>query len=124
KGGYLDKQFYPLSIVNPNEGLRYGKRSVSDTVFNKRMQILNDLDKNFRSSYSLPEVNSYNTFYDETIKLMSSSDLDLFDLNKESPETRNRYGMNQLGQGLLLAKRLIKNNVRYVEVDNGGYDMH
>jgi hypothetical protein len=25
---------------------------------------------------------------------------------------------------LLLAKRLIKNNVRFVEVDNGGYDMH
>lgn len=124
KGGYLDKKFYPLSIVNPNEGLRYGRKSVSDTVFSKRMQVLNDLDRNFRSTYNLPEVNSYNTFYDETLKLMSSSDLDLFDLNKESKETRERYGMNQLGQGLLLAKRLIKNNVRYVEVDNGGYDMH
>jgi hypothetical protein len=124
KGGYLDKQFYPLSIVNPNEGLRYGRKSISDQVFNKRMSILNDIDKTFRQSFSLPEVTAYNTFYDETLKLMSSSDLDLFDLNKESKETRERYGMNQLGQGLLLAKRLVKNNVRYVEVDNGGYDMH
>lgn len=124
KGGYLDKQFYPLSIVNPTEGLRYGKKSVSDTIFNKRMQILNGLNKGFAQQNKLPDVSSYNTFYDETLKLMGSSDLDLFDLKKEDAATRERYGMNTLGQGLLLAKRLIKNNVRFVEVDNGGYDMH
>jgi uncharacterized protein (DUF1501 family) len=124
KGGYLDKKFYPLSIVNPTEGLRYGKSSVSDSVFSKRMQILNSLNSGFGQQNKLADVSSYNTFYDETLKLMSSSDLDLFDLNKEDKETRERYGMNQLGQGLLLAKRLIKNNVRFVEVDNGGYDMH
>lgn len=124
RGGYLDKQYYPVNIVNPTEGLRYSKSSVSDAVLNNRMAILDGLNRGFKQNAVLPDVAAYNTFYDETLKLMQSEDLNLFDLNKEDAATRARYGMNQIGQGLLLAKRLIKNNVRYVEVDNGGFDMH
>ena len=124
KGGYLDKRYYPINIVNPNEGLRFSKASVSDTIMGNRLAVLDELNRGFKQKFNTPDVNSYNTFYDETLKLMKSQDLNLFDLNKEDKATRDRYGMNQLGQGLLLAKRLIKNNVRYVEVDTGGWDMH
>jgi len=124
KGGYLDKRFYPISIVNPNEGLRFSKASVSDTIMGNRLAVLDELNRGFKQKFNTPDVTSYNTFYDETLKLMKSQDLNLFNLNKEDKATRDRYGMNSLGQGLLLAKRLIKNNVRYVEVDTGGWDMH
>lgn len=124
KGGYLDKKYYPLEIVNPNEGLRYAKQSVSDQIHSKRLEILKSFNSGFEKDFNLPNISAYNTFYDETIKIMSSEDLELFDLNKENKEVREKYGMTQFGQGLLLAKRLIKNNVRFVEVDTGGFDMH
>jgi uncharacterized protein (DUF1501 family) len=55
-----------------------------------------------------------------------------FDLTKEKPETRERYGKNTFGQSLLLARRLIEAGTRFVEVnwpkvansDNHSFDVH
>ena len=38
--------------------------------------------------------------------------------------TRDAYGNNTLGQGCLLARRLVQSGARYVEVTHGGWDMH
>jgi hypothetical protein len=122
--GYLDKKFTPLPIINPNEGLRFSKLSVSESNLNNRLSVLNALDRNFREGYGVADVNSYNVLYDETLKLLKSEDLDAFDLNKETPENRDRYGRSNFGQGCLLAKRLISRGVRYVEIGDGGWDMH
>ncbi|MCB1232982.1 MAG: DUF1501 domain-containing protein [Verrucomicrobiae bacterium] len=40
-----------------------------------------------------------------------------FDLSQESDYTRERYGMNRVGQCMLLARRLIENGVRFVTVN-------
>jgi len=122
--GYLDKKFTPLPIINPNEGLRFSKLSVSESVLNNRLSVLNALDRNFREGYGVEDVNSYNILYDETLKLLKSKDLDAFDLSKETPQNRDRYGRSNFGQGCLLAKRLISRGVRYVEIGDGGWDMH
>lgn len=122
--GYLDKKFTPLPIINPNEGLRFSKLSISESKLNNRLSVLNALDRNFRENYGVSDVNSYNVLYDETLKLLKSEDLDVFDLNKESPEIRDRYGRSNFGQGCLLAKRLVSRGVRFVEIGDGGWDMH
>ena len=55
---------------------------------------------------------------------MSSTDLDAFRLDGETEALRDSYGRNKLGQGCLLARRLIEKGIRYVEVASGGWDMH
>ncbi|MDG2123669.1 MAG: DUF1501 domain-containing protein, partial [Verrucomicrobiales bacterium] len=40
-----------------------------------------------------------------------------FDLSKEPLKTRERYGMNRVGQCFLLARRLVENGVRFVTVN-------
>jgi hypothetical protein len=122
--GYLDKKFSPLPIINPNEGLRFSKLSISDSTLNNRLSVLDVLDRNFKKSFGLADVNSYNTLYDETLKLLKSEDLSVFDLAKESPENRDKYGRSNFGQGCLLAKRLISKGIRFVELNDGGWDMH
>lgn len=122
--GYLDKKYTPLPIINPNEGLRFSKMSISDSSLNNRLSIMNALDRNFRDNFGVADVNSYNVLYDETLKLLRSEDLDVFDLNKESAQVRDSYGRSNFGQGCLLAKRLISKGVRYVEIGDGGWDMH
>ena len=47
-----------------------------------------------------------------------------FDIGTEDPRLRDRYGMNSLGQGCLLARRLIESGVRFVTVTDGGWDTH
>jgi Protein of unknown function (DUF1501) len=47
-----------------------------------------------------------------------------FDINKEDPRTRDRYGRNSVGQGALLARRLVEAGVTFVSVHSGGWDNH
>jgi Uncharacterized protein conserved in bacteria len=66
-----------------------------------------------------------NAFYQQAYNLLSSTDARAaFDLTKEKDELRNGYGRTQLGQSLLLARRLVEGGVRFVTVSSGGWDTH
>lgn len=125
KGGYFPKKFAPLPIINPNEGLRFSKSSVEKANFGNRLELLKGLDENFRKNYINDDIKSYSELYDETLKLLNSKDLELFDLSKESSVVREKYGKSNFGQGLLLARRLISSGVRFVEVGSSqSFDFH
>jgi hypothetical protein len=47
-----------------------------------------------------------------------------FDLEAEKPGLRDRYGRTSLGQGLLLARRLVEAGVPFVTVEDHGWDLH
>ena len=47
-----------------------------------------------------------------------------FDIRRESPHLRDRYGRHQWGQSALLARRLVESGVRFVTLTFGGWDMH
>ena len=47
-----------------------------------------------------------------------------FDLNKESKETKERYGLRSFGQSCLLARRLVEHQVPFVSVVQPGWDTH
>jgi hypothetical protein len=47
-----------------------------------------------------------------------------FDLGQESAATRERYGLTGIGQGALMARRLVEAGVRFVTVGLGGWDTH
>jgi uncharacterized protein (DUF1501 family) len=74
-----------------------------------------------------------NKYYDSALQLISSGRArEAFSLDKEKPETRERYGRNTFGQSLLLARRLVEAGTRVVEViwpkvansDNHSWDVH
>ena len=48
----------------------------------------------------------------------------LLDIAAEPAALRDRYGRSKFGQGCLLARRLVENGVRFIEVESGGWDMH
>lgn len=62
------------------------------------------------------------------ISMLTSSRLaQAFELHRESPEVRNRYGENSTGQSLLLARRLIESGVPIVQANIGrvqNWDSH
>lgn len=47
-----------------------------------------------------------------------------FDLSKEDPRLRDRYGRHQWGQSALLGRRLVEAGVRFVTLTYGGWDWH
>jgi hypothetical protein len=47
-----------------------------------------------------------------------------FDIHAESSELRDAYGHNSLGQGCLMARRLVEAGVRCVTIDHSNWDSH
>jgi len=124
--GFFDPTFSPLPIADPNRGLENTKQPeyLTDESFEKRKLLIDKFDKKFRAKFKDQRVKSYTDLYSEASSLLASAELKAFDLTKEKNEDRDRYGRDPFGQGCLLARRLIENNVRCVEVTFGGWDMH
>lgn len=122
--GWFPASFSPLPILSPNDGLQNAKSFSDADTQAKRADLLAALDGSFGAKAEDENVKAYNEFYDSTFQLMKSTDLKAFDLSAEPAATRARYGNSKFGQGCLLARRLVENGVRFVEVSFGGWDMH
>jgi hypothetical protein len=124
--GFLGSKHTPLAIGNPTAGLQNSKRipNLTEEKFHDRLTLANSLGKKFRAKYDITATKAYSDMYKDAIKLMSSRDLQAFDLDKEPESMKDLYGESTFGQGCLLARRLVENNVRYVEVNLGGWDTH
>tara|TARA_B100001094_G_C18187044_1_gene804505 strand:+ start:1687 stop:2952 length:1266 start_codon:yes stop_codon:yes gene_type:complete len=124
--GYFESKHGPLPLGNPDAGIQNIKKSkyVEKDMYHKRLEASRLLNKGFSTSFPQKQVRAYSDLYDDAISLMKSKDLDAFDLSKEPELLREQYGQNNFGQGCLLARRLIENRVRFVEVSYGGWDMH
>ena len=122
--GWFPAAYSPLPILNPADGLLDTKSPVSADTVAKRTSLLAELDAGFGAKAADENVKSYNEFYESTFQLMRSSDLKAFDISAEPEAVRARYGKSKFGQGCLLARRLVENGVRFVEVALGGWDMH
>jgi hypothetical protein len=55
---------------------------------------------------------------------MQAEATDVFDVNKESEETRAAYGNTPQGRQMLVARRLVERGVRFVQVWHDGWDHH
>ncbi len=124
--GFMEAKYAPLPIGDPDAGLQNSRlpKGVSMTTMQRRLGIANRLDAVFKARYNQRSVRAYTDAYRQAISLMSSQDLQAFDINREAESTRAAYGDNAFGQGCLLARRLIEKEVRYVEVSSGGWDTH
>ncbi|HYG76694.1 MAG TPA: DUF1501 domain-containing protein [Planctomycetota bacterium] len=122
--GYFPATYSPLPILDPDAGLQHSRSKEGVARLESRLDIMNELDRDFRAKFPDPSVAAYNDFYENTLRLMKSSDLKAFDVSAESDKMRDSYGRNKFGQGCLLARRLVENGVRFIEVESKGWDMH
>src|SRR5678815_1052461 len=77
--------------------------------------VVDDTVKSFEASATaqLMDVN-----FQSAYRLMTSTKArEAFDLSKEPPKVRERYGMTRFGQCCLLARRLVEAGVRFVTIN-------
>jgi hypothetical protein len=124
--GWMGAKFAPAVVTNPEKGLEGTSRhpSVSEEDFERRLSLADTVNKRFHRENPSPNSKNFGTLFDEAVRVMKSEDLAAFDLTKESPVLRNRYGRDAFGQGCLLARRLVEHGVRFIEVTLDGWDTH
>ncbi|MFO0877636.1 MAG: DUF1501 domain-containing protein [Gemmataceae bacterium] len=89
-----------------------------------RRSLLRSFDQLDRSIDRTGLAQGLDSFDVQAFDLLRSRAREVFDLNREDPRTRDRYGKNGLGAQLLLARRLCEAGVGFVTLHHGGWDMH
>src|SRR5579871_2694243 len=132
KAAYLGASYNPFAPdSDPNSpgfqvrNLRLPGR-VDASRLGRRRELLQDLDKIRRDIDTRGDIAGLDTFYRDGLEMVTNTKAQkAFDIHKEPPALRDRYGRNDLGQCCLLARRLVEAGVTYVTVQaGGGWDTH
>ncbi len=131
-GGYLGGEYNPFIAGNPNlTGYRVRDltlpvdvdwQRVSDRTF-----LLKQMDAKFRAIDAGGDFEAMDSFQKKAYDLMRSPVAKkAFDIESEPRGLREKYGRTPVGQGCLLARRLVESGVRFVTVAKGwlNYDTH
>ena len=121
-GGFLGSQWTPDCFVgNPFdtnyqvEGLRLGE--LSPLRLQQRHSLLAQIERHLSLQEKTDTVRAFDQFHQQAFELLTSGRArDAFAIQKEPDRVRQRYGRNQWGQCVLLARRLIEAGVRLVHV--------
>lgn len=129
--GYLSSSFAPFNLGSDPASSGFKVRDlnlpngVTEERFGRRRSALDAVNYYFSQKDKSDNVGAMNTFYDRAYSMISAPKArEAFDLSKEDAKTKERYGNNQAGQRLLMARRLVEAGVRMVTLTYGGWDMH
>jgi hypothetical protein len=90
-----------------------------------RRSLLRHFDTARRHLDPLPQVHAMDRFTREAFEFVSGPTARrAFDIHKEDPKLRDRYGRHNWGQSTLLARRLVEAGSTFVTVHFGGWDHH
>ncbi len=102
-------------------------REISEGRAQARSELRASLDRLKRVTDRAAEdpAVSFDEYYAQGFDLITSTRAqEAFDIGKEDEAVRERYGRNDFGQRLLLARRLTEVGVPFVSVNYGGWDDH
>jgi hypothetical protein len=124
--GFLESKYAPLPLGSSKSGLQHSSlaKGVTEQQMERRLGMMEQLNAQFEKEFNVKEVRGYKDLYKEAVQLMKSKDLAAFDVSQEPEAIQAMYGSDEFGQGCLLARRLVEHDVRFVEVNLGGWDTH
>lgn len=134
-GGYLGRTFDPFVVKSDPNSSSYAVNefnppaSVNNDRQSGRRGLLTAIDRfQARSERQLQFARTHDEFQARAFSMITSRKAkDAFDLSREPDALRTTYGRNRVGQGLLLARRLVEAGVRFVTIKGYvryGWDHH
>ncbi len=127
RAGYLPGSYSAFNVGNDPGRVRDLDlpEGVSFERSERRRDLLRRLDAFSEQVEQSPATRNRDAFYEQAYRLLSSPEAKgAFDLSRETPKTRERYGHGRVGAGCLLARRLVEAGSRFVTVVDAGWDTH
>lgn len=118
--GFFGNEYGPMNLpfpeqaaqsVRPPEGMTGERFTNRDKLFRKLVD--QSPHRDYASDF---QQESMMRSMDNAHRLLSSREREAFDLELESKEAREIYDTGRFGRGCLLARRLVENGARFVEV--------
>lgn len=118
--GFFGGEFGPMNLPEPGEAAQSVRPppGMDPGRFENRRNLYRKLvDRSPHRDYlSDDQQESMLRAMDNAYRLLSAKEREAFDLALEKPEVRAAYGESRFAQGCLLARRLVENGARFIEV--------
>ncbi len=129
--GYLSSSFAPFSLGTAPEQQGFKVRDlnlpgdVDQARYDRRRELLDLVNGEFTERVAADNIGAMSTFYERAFDMVNSpAAREAFNLEAEEGKVRDRYGRNQAGARMLLARRLVESGARFVTLTYGGWDHH
>lgn len=128
---YLGKAYNPFEVgADPNgKDFKVPNLSLPGDLklssVNSRRRLLGQFDTLRRDIDKTGVMEGLDTFKAQALEMVAGDHVrDAFDISKEDPSLRDKYGRHQYGQSALLARRLVEAGSRCVTINTGYWDHH
>lgn len=123
-GGFLGKAYDPFVLnADPSKaGFKVPDllppSEIGEARLLRRKELRDVVDETVKTFDASPSAQLMDANFESAYRLMTSAKArEAFDLTKEPPKVRERYGMTRFGQCCLLARRLVEAGVRFVTIN-------
>ncbi len=123
--GYFNARYTPFAVTASATGLSNLINRDGQTTFERRYQMLQDLDSGLRANSPLGEdVVDMDGFYLQSRAMMYNPEVDA--VFKFTADEQTRYGNNGFGNSCIVARNLVRANLgsRFIQINLGGWDNH
>ncbi len=130
KSAWLGGRYESFKCGDPNEAnfkVRDLSKSAEITpqVLERRRSLLEAVDQLSARVKGNDQIATYDEFEQKAAEMVLSPKAQVaFDIAQEDAKLRDEYGRSEFGQSCLMARRLVESGVRFVTVNNGGWDHH
>jgi uncharacterized protein (DUF1501 family) len=121
---YLGPQYASVSVGAEKGGIVNTQLPDGMTVEtdSRRQDWRRFVNKRHRQKVQTAEMDAWTQSYEQALRLMERREL--FDISREPAEIQTAYGSSPFAKQLLLARRLVEQEVPYIEVSHDGWDFH
>lgn len=125
RGGYLGGHLDAFRVQDPGKNIGNMRAGVESPRQNRRLDNLNIVSQAFQKGRSIQTKKTlHQSTIDRALTMMSSEQLNAFEIEKEPESVRKAYGDSSFGRGCLVARRLVEQGVHSIEVNLSGWDSH
>lgn len=128
--GFLGPRMKPFATGGDPNATRFEvegviSRGIPDARQLARRELLRKMDTMGAAMAASPQLAASEEAKKQAYELILGQGRDVFDLSKEKPELRDRYGRHTFGQDCLAARRMVEAGVPYIVINYpGGWDTH
>lgn len=128
--GFLGPKLKPFATGGDPAAPRFEvegvvSRGITDARQKARRELLAKMDTMGHAMASSPQLAVSEEAKKQAYELILGPGKDVFDLSKEKPDLRDRYGRHTFGQDCLAARRMVEAGVPYIVINYpGGWDTH
>jgi uncharacterized protein (DUF1501 family) len=125
RGGFLGNEYDAFRTFDPNSPVTDIRPAVAPQRAARRLADLDVVEEAFAAGRRrAAEATLHRRLVDAARTMMTSEQLQAFDVRREPASVQAAYGATPFGRGCLAARRLIEVGVRCVEVTLTGWDTH